>query len=77
MRVDTNQWFRPKTQVTASKFVVVLDAGHGGKDTGNRGNGYYEKHIALNITKAIGKLQLEKDKEIKVILPEKMIVSLS
>ena len=24
-------------------FVVVLDAGHGGHDTGNRGNGYYEK----------------------------------
>ena len=24
-------------------FVVVLDAGHGGKDSGNRGNGYYEK----------------------------------
>ena len=21
------------------KFVVVLDAGHGGKDSGNRGNG--------------------------------------
>ena len=24
-------------------FVVVLDAGHGGHDSGNRGNGYYEK----------------------------------
>ena len=57
-------------QVTASKFVVVLDAGHGGKDTGNRGNGYYEKHIALNITKAIGKL-LSEDKEIKVIFTRK------
>ena len=31
------------------KFVVVLDAGHGGRDSGNRGNGYYEKNIALNI----------------------------
>ena len=30
-------------------FVVVLDAGHGGHDSGNRGNGYYEKKIALNI----------------------------
>jgi len=47
-------------------FVVVLDAGHGGKDTGNRGNGYYEKHIALNITKAIGK-QLEKTGTMKVL----------
>ena len=47
-------------------FVVVLDAGHGGKDTGNRGNGYYEKHIALTITKAIGK-HLEKTGDIKVL----------
>ena len=31
------------------KFVVVLDAGHGGKDSGNRGNGYYEKKIVLKI----------------------------
>ena len=31
------------------KFVVVLDAGHGGHDPGNLGNGYLEKNIALNI----------------------------
>ena len=47
-------------------FVVVLDAGHGGKDTGNRGNGYYEKHIALNITKLIG-AKLQKQDGIKII----------
>ena len=35
-------------------FVVVLDAGHGGHDTGNRGNGYYEKKIALNIALKTG-----------------------
>ncbi|MGB0366588.1 MAG: N-acetylmuramoyl-L-alanine amidase family protein [Flavobacteriaceae bacterium] len=51
-------------------FVVVLDAGHGGKDTGNRGNGYYEKHIALNITKIIGE-KLLKEKGIKVIFTRK------
>ncbi|MGB1970959.1 MAG: N-acetylmuramoyl-L-alanine amidase family protein, partial [Flavobacteriaceae bacterium] len=53
-------------QTTEKKFVVVLDAGHGGKDTGNRGNGYYEKHIALNITLAIGE-SLKKHEDIKVI----------
>ena len=57
-------------QETKEDFVVVLDAGHGGKDTGNRGNGYYEKHIALNITKMIGE-KLQKQKGIKVIFTRK------
>lgn len=57
-------------QANPNAFVVVLDAGHGGKDTGNRGNGYYEKHIALSITKAIGE-RLEKEKGIKVIYTRK------
>ena len=57
-------------QELKDEFVVVLDAGHGGKDTGNRGNGYYEKHIALNITKLIGS-KLQKQKNIKVIFTRK------
>lgn len=48
------------------KFVVVLDAGHGGRDNGNRGNGYYEKKIALKITLGIGN-RLKKNKDIHVI----------
>ena len=51
-------------------FVVVLDAGHGGHDSGNRGNGYYEKTIALKIALGIGKI-LEKHQEIKVIYTRK------
>lgn len=51
-------------------FVVVLDAGHGGKDTGNRGNGYYEKKIALNIALKVG-ATLQKQKGIKVIYTRK------
>ena len=39
-------------------FTVVIDAGHGGKDPGNTGNGYLEKKIALNISLKLGK-QLE------------------
>ncbi len=53
-------------------FVVVIDAGHGGKDPGNRGfkNRYTEKTIALNIALAIGK-ELKKQSGIKIIYTRK------
>lgn len=57
-------------QAQEDKFVVVLDAGHGGHDSGNRGNGYKEKNIALNVTLEVGK-ELEKNKNIKVIYTRK------
>lgn len=60
--VDGNQ--------TSDKFIVVLDAGHGGKDPGNLGNGYKEKDIALKVVLAIGK-ELEKNPDIKVIYTRK------
>ncbi|RNC88665.1 MAG: N-acetylmuramoyl-L-alanine amidase [Allomuricauda sp.] len=44
----------------AREFVVVLDAGHGGHDPGNLGNGYLEKNIALSIVLEIGSV-LEKN----------------
>ncbi len=47
-------------------FIVVLDAGHGGHDPGNLGNGYFEKNIALSIVLKIGKI-LENDPNIKVV----------
>lgn len=34
------------------KHVVVLDAGHGGSDSGAVGNGYYEKDFTLSIVQA-------------------------
>ncbi len=55
-----------KNYTEKSKFVVVLDAGHGGKDPGNRGGGFKEKDIALSIILKIG-AELEKDKDIKVV----------
>ena len=65
------------TSITAAEklppkdeFVVVLDAGHGGDDPGNRGNGYYEKDIALNIVLGIG-AELEKMPGVKVIYTRK------
>jgi len=45
---------------SATDFVVVLDAGHGGHDPGNLGNGYLEKNIALNIVLEAGSV-LEKN----------------
>ncbi|MEW4922676.1 N-acetylmuramoyl-L-alanine amidase [Algibacter sp. 2305UL17-15] len=52
------------------KFVVVLDAGHGGKDPGNLGNGFREKEIALKVVLAVGK-ELEKHPNIEVIYTRK------
>ena len=51
-------------------FTVVLDAGHGGKDSGNRGNQYYEKHIALTVTIKIGAI-LKKIPDINIIYTRK------
>lgn len=47
-------------------FVVVIDAGHGGKDPGNLGNGYMEKIITLKIALKAGAI-LSKNRDIKVI----------
>lgn len=55
---------------TGKVFTVVLDAGHGGHDPGNIGNGAKEKNVALDIVLAVGK-ELEKHKGIKVIYTRK------
>lgn len=60
---------------SSNKFKVVLDAGHGGKDSGNLGNGYYEKDIALNIVLEVGKI-LERNENIEVIYTRKKDVFL-
>lgn len=57
------------------KFVVVLDAGHGGKDPGNTGNGHREKDIALKVTLMVGKI-LEKQPNVEVIFTRKTDVFL-
>ncbi len=51
-------------------FVVVLDAGHGGHDPGNRGNGLFEKTIALDIILKTGQI-LERNPNVKVIYTRK------
>ena len=52
------------------KFIVVIDAGHGGKDPGNTGNGYLEKEIALNISLKLGEI-LDKYDDIDVVYTRK------
>jgi N-acetylmuramoyl-L-alanine amidase len=57
-------------QNTADKFVVVLDAGHGGRDPGRPTKYDTEKKIALSIVLKLGK-QLEQDNDVKVIYTRK------
>ena len=49
-----------------SKFIVILDAGHGGKDPGNSYNGFVEKEIALKTALKLEKI-LNKENDIQVI----------
>ncbi len=58
--------FQSNTITAQQKFKVVLDAGHGGKDPGNSGNGHSEKEIVLKIALEVGKL-LKADNAIEVI----------
>ena len=56
-----------------SKFTVVLDAGHGGKDAGTVGNNRYktfERDVALAVVLEVGKL-LKNDRDIKTIYTRK------
>lgn len=52
-------------QSSDSRFVLVLDAGHGGKDPGNSYHGFVEKEIALKTTLKVGAI-LEKEKDFKI-----------
>ena len=49
------------------EFIVVLDAGHGGKDPGKINHNHVkEKDIALKIVLKVGEI-LEREKGIKVV----------
>lgn len=62
--------FAAHAQSSKDKFVVVLDAGHGGHDPGTNGNGFIEKDVALGFTLKVGEI-LEKHDDIKVIYTRK------
>lgn len=57
-------------EITEKKFIVVLDAGHGGTDPGTLGTGRYktaEKDIALAVTLKVGKLIEANYPNVKVV----------
>lgn len=53
-----------------NRFIVVLDAGHGGEDPGAKGKISNEKDINLAVVKELGKM-MEENKELKVIYTRK------
>lgn len=59
------------TYAIGSKFVVVIDAGHGGKDTGATRGGYKEKDINLGVVLALGQLIERNHKDVKVVYTRK------
>ena len=52
---------------TEKPFIVVLDAGHGGKATGANGRFSLEKNITLAITLKLGRLIKENCSDVRVI----------
>ncbi len=59
-------------------FTVVIDAGHGGKDSGATGNGYREKDIALDVARYLAselrndyKVILTRDSDVFIPLGER------
>jgi N-acetylmuramoyl-L-alanine amidase len=52
---------------TQKQFIIVIDAGHGGKDPGAVGKKYKEKDLALKMSLKLGQLITNQDPNIKVI----------
>ncbi|MFK7750131.1 MAG: N-acetylmuramoyl-L-alanine amidase [Kordia sp.] len=71
--VSANEMTEEKPTNKRKEFVVMIDAGHGGNDTGTPGTGRYkatEKDIALDVSLALGKM-LDKLPNVKVIYTRK------
>ncbi len=51
----------------ASGFTVVIDPGHGGKDSGTLGSSCKEKDIVLGVGLKLGKLIAERQSDVKII----------
>lgn len=51
-----------------NKFVVVIDAGHGGRDNGASVNNIHEKSITLNVAKKLNEWITNNNSNVEVIL---------
>lgn len=58
-------------QQSNDKFIVVIDAGHGGKDPGAVNGKYHEKTINLNVALEVGKLIEKECSNVQVIYTRK------
>ncbi len=63
------------TPITGSrdkkKWVIVIDAGHGGKDPGCHGKKYKEKDVALAVTLKLGHYIEQNNKDVDVVYTRK------
>jgi len=62
------------TEKAPKPFILVLDAGHGGKDPGNLGTGKFkttEKDISLDVTLMLGKYIEEAFPDVKIVYTRK------
>lgn len=55
----------------SSKFTVVIDPGHGGKDPGALGSSSKEKDITLSVAKKLGQLIESGHKDVNVVFTRK------
>jgi N-acetylmuramoyl-L-alanine amidase len=63
--------FSPVIQAKDKKITVVIDAGHGGKDSGAKGSTVNEKVINLAVALKLGNLIADKHDDVKVIYTRK------
>ena len=61
----------PGTQAKVKDFIVVIDAGHGGKDPGAKGTMINEKTINLSVALKLGELISKKSSDVKVVYTRK------
>lgn len=67
----------PPVEETPDAPLVVLDAGHGGKDTGAPYYGYNEKDLVLNMTLAVGEILEQQGYRVEYTRSDDTYVSLA